>query len=275
LAKKAVSSANKNIDGDFSSSDESKDITLTTTGPDTDDDDEGLVTKTLDDPNNCTSECREKYEKNVEKVTLVPMMRLTADILNLTMDSKPEDEATLNKTIEALSIQYLEPIYNQLCELSKTAAACVEKCPASKLRDIVRIDIDAGPTVCEHKKWSSFSEYWKAQTCIEELDANDDSCDEKCGIDILSQNVTYVNFFVDDDSGEAKIKYQPDAKKNAATIADSCKNMVCQINCGKPIIKEKCGAKAADLAVRVAKFEDEQTLRMLKVMEAVDPNTKC
>jgi len=167
------------------------------------------------------------------------------------------------------------PIFPGLCDAAKTAFECAEKCPASNKRDIAKISFDFRPLFCEAGAVADAAEFFKAAKCLDDVPSSvQDNCKAKCGGGVADvANATGLRLSIE--NGSTVLSFEPDAKKNGVAIAASCKTLTCILDCSKPDVTKSCGEKAFDLAQKAAKRDQEQSLRVLKVVNAVDPATTC
>jgi len=258
-----------------------------------------VISKTLPDPKNCIRDCRTNETKAIMSATMKNVAKLISIALDgVTGDemSTPAKEAAFKKEVEAKTVANMGPFFQDLCVASKKADDCYTHCPESQLRDITTIDHDTTEVFCEPgKNWNNFTEYWNAINCTNATEV-EKPCDNKCGQDKSIGNVTSLEmdqsdnglFDDDDDDDEkpktektekkddgAQIKYETDVKKNTAAVGPACKTTACQIDCYKPIMTQHCGAKAYDLYARMAKLEPHTSLAILKLLNAVEPNSDC
>jgi len=254
-----------------------------------------VVSKTLPDPDSCIRTCRHNETtmimtatlKNVAKLVSLALADIDGDEL-----STPAREAAFKKEVEEKTIANMGPFFQDLCKISKKTDDCYTQCPNSQLRNITVIDHDATEVFCEPgTNWNNFTEYWHALNCTNATEM-EKPCENKCGVDVTISNVTNLEvdasgFELPDDDDEeseekkdtkeggAELKYETDAKKNTAAVGPVCKTTSCQLDCYKPIMTERCGAKASDLYARMTKMEPRTSLRILKLLNAVEPNSDC
>jgi len=255
-----------------------------------------VIAKTLPDPKDCIRDCR----VNETNMIMTATMKNVAKLISIALDgvtgdemSTPAKEAQFKKDVEAKTVANMGPFFQDLCVASKKADDCYTQCPVSQLRDITTADHDTTEVFCEPgKNWNNFTEYWNAINCTNATEV-EKPCDSKCGVDKTIGNVTHLdvdksdNGLFDDDSDEtgsekkdkkadgSKIEYESDVKKNTAAVGPACKTTACQIDCYKPIMTQQCGAKAYDLYARMSKLEPRTSLRVLKLLNAVEPTDEC
>jgi len=237
-----------------------------------------VTTKQLEDPKGCIQHCRSNESSAIMTATIRNMGRLVGIALqDIKGDetSTPEKEAAFKKQIEEKVVANMGPFFGDLCKISKNADNCYTECPESELRSIMAADQGATETFCEPgKNWKTFSDYWYALNCTNTTEESK-PCDKRCGEARSISNVTSLEIDDDEESETVGVKYENDSKKNTAAANSVCKTTSCQLECYKPIISEKCGAKAYDLYNRMTKMEPPATLRILKILNAVDEPSDC
>jgi len=248
-----------------------------------------VITKSLKDPENCIRQCDNNETQMIVSATMKNMAKLVAIALqnvDITGDEfkTPEKEAAFKKQVEDTTIANMGPLFKDLCSASKKTDDCYSKCPDSELRKISQIWHDKTETLCEpSKNWNNFSDYWTALNCTNTTDL-EKPCEHKCGQEDLVGNVTHLEMEeVDDDDdddnnnkdNDVKFKYEADAKTNAKAVAPVCKTYSCEIDCYKPIMTDRCGAKAYELYARMTQSEPRTSLRVLKEFNAIDSIKEC
>jgi len=235
-----------------------------------------IVTKTLEDPKNCIRDCRNNETANIITATVKNMAKLVAVALeDITGDetSTPEKEAAFKKRIEEKTIANMGPFFADLCTATQKTDACYSACPDSKLKTIVSAEHSSSEAFCEPgKNWKSFSDYWASLNCTNSTE-EEKPCDNKCGVPKGVGNVTGLS--IDEEDEGVTLKYETDSKKNTAAVGPECKSTSCQLDCYKPIMTAKCGAKAYDLYSRMTKIEPRSSLRILTILDAVDQTSDC
>jgi len=249
--------------------------------------------KTLEDPKACLSQCRDNQTQQIMRATRRNIGRLVAlSLSNIEGDevSTPEKEAEFKKKIEDTTIANMGPFFEDLCTVTTSATKCYSQCPESKTRSVMVADNQGTEAAfCEPgkgKNWGNFSEYWDALNCTNSTET-DKPCENKCGPDQAVHNVTKLEIqdeevekFLDDAESSSTsdgivVKYESDSKKNTAAVGPVCKSTVCQIDCYKPLITKKCGAKAYDMYSRMSKVEPRASLTILKLLNAVEDTSDC
>jgi hypothetical protein len=236
-----------------------------------------VTTKHLDDPDDCIRHCSNNETSAIVTVTMKNMAKLVAIALeDMTGDElkNPEKEAEFKKKIEERTIANMGPLFDDLCSTSKAADACFRECPSSQLRQITVLEHNSADAFCEpSKNWKNFAEYFNAINCTNATE-EENHCDTKCGPLIPLSNVTGLEINEAETTGE-DLKYETDSAKNTAAVGTACKTITCQVDCYKPLITERCGAKAYDLYARMAKLEPHSTLGILKLLGAVEKSNDC
>jgi len=237
-----------------------------------------IVTKKMEDPKNCISQCRNNESAAIMTATVKNMGRLIGLALqNIKGDetSTPEKEAAFKKQIEEQVIANMGPFFADLCKITNQAEDCYSQCPDSKLKSVEMADNSSSETFCEPgKNWKTFSDYWYAVNCTNTTEENS-PCVKKCGEAVPIANVTHLKVNDAEESEEVSLTYENDKKKNTAAIGPACKAVTCQLECYKPIMSAQCGAKAYDLYYRMTKLEPTSSLRILNILGAVDQNSDC
>jgi len=239
-----------------------------------------VITKTLNDPENCLRYCDLNETKMIVSATMKNVAKLVALALeNVDIDDSvqtPEKEAAFKQRVEDTTIANMGPLFQDLCTASQKTDDCISNCPESQLRKITQIWHDKTETLCEpSKNWNNFSDYWTALNCTNTTEL-EQPCVHKCGQEVEIANVT--NLEMNDPENEddvSEFKYEADSKKNDAAVGPACKTYTCEFDCYKPIMTEKCGAKAYDLYVRMSETEPRTSLRVLKEFNAVDSVKEC
>jgi len=237
-----------------------------------------VVTKKMEDPKSCISQCHNNETSAIVTATVRNMGRLIGLTLqNIKGDETdtPEKEAAFKKQIEEQVIANMGPFFADLCKITKQAEDCYSGCPDSKLKSVETADTSGSETFCEPgKNWKTFSDYWYALNCTNTTEENS-SCEKQCGKAVPVANVTHLKVNDEEESEEISLTYENDKKKNTAAVGPACKAITCQLECYKPIMSANCGAKAYDMYNRMTKLEPTSSLRILNLLGAVDQNSDC
>jgi len=239
-----------------------------------------VVTKILEDPDGCIQKCRENETDmaltamldNIHRLALLIKDDLKG-VKDEDLDDPAKEEAFKNK-ITKKTIENMGPFFQDLCSASTATDKCFAECPSSQLKNITVLDHSDAEVTCEpSKNWESFTEYWNAINCTNATEA-EQPCDNKCGRASNFSSTTQLQV-EDEDEGGASLSYENDSKKNAAALGPACKSTACQIDCYKPIMTERCGAKAYEMYARLAKIDLRTTLKVLKELNAIEDIPDC
>jgi hypothetical protein len=229
----------------------------------------------LVDQNACYTPCYAELFRSIMNKTYGPVSDYVGGNEKTDAAKQTELEGSAKAVYRAIFTYQSGPIFDGLCDAAKAAFDCAEKCPASNKRDIAKINFDFRPLFCEAGGFSSAAEFFKAAKCLDDVPSSvQENCKAKCGggpSDVANATGLKLSF----ENGNTVLSFEPDAKKNGAAITASCKTLSCILDCSKADVTNSCGAKTFDLAQQAAKRDQEQSLRVLKVVNAVDPATTC
>jgi len=234
-----------------------------------------VITKTLDDPENCIRQCDDAEDKLIMTATKKNAPKLAAAALEDNENATTFEQFTLTQQIEE-HFADLGPLFQDFCSAAKKTDDCFSKCPDSQLKKLILIKHDDAQMFCEpQNNWSNYSEYCTAIICSNNTHTDNPS-EGQCGNEKDIQTVT--NFDLSENSPDNDgyaLTYEADAKKNDATVATTCKIYTCELDFYKPIITKKCGAKSYDLFVRLTQLDPRKGLNLLKEVNAVDSVKEC
>jgi len=151
--------------------------------------------------------------------------------------------------------------------------ACYKKCPSSVMRTII---IDSLP-VSKMSCLVSNSHQIEAEKVFRCLNTTNDKVSAKCDplCNMTSESTKFWDSFDFRMSGDqAFLSYDDDKAKNANAFKADCKNLMCRIQCGEPIVKQTCGQAGLDMQRNITSVSLGTIMKIYIDLKALDGQVK-
>jgi len=220
-----------------------------------------IVTKPLDDPNNCISICATQLNT-----------RLTELQLNATFAANVTDAVRLQL----------------LCQAFSPAAPCFHACPVSQLGSLIEDFLPVMSLICNLGD-QNYPELLKSLACINTTkSAIDERCNSKCDQlnEVGSLDSALGGTFSEAKEGQRNhstihvnllpnfVVYDDNKTQNTENFQAVCSYLSCVDDCDDPIIKDACGPQAVRIQNKLISTIVQAITALFRDLNAVDGTPK-